>query len=205
MIPNDTPLLCYYVCVNKRPFSKIIRNSRERPPEGGCFRVRNSQKHVAIQSNHWYNHIEHFFYGRKGKTMRKKIIALLMVAMVATLAGCGSSGTKETKKAEEKKPTYESVYKEYSQKMKDATPGLIEEYKKDAEGVSDMNKLANISAKKTEKLANICAKGGKRLAAIHTKENDDEEKYNEWMNKLTDVYQDEAQKITDAYQDSVLG
>lgn len=167
--------------------------------------MRNSQKHVSIQSNHWYNHIEHFFYNRKGKTMRKKIIALLMVAMVATLAGCGSSGTKETKKAEEKKPTYESVYKEYSQKMKDATPGLIEEYKKDAEGVSDMNKLANISAKKTEKLANICAKGGKRLAAIHTKENDDEEKYNEWMNKLTDVYQDEAQKITDAYQDSVLG
>ena len=134
--------------------------------------------------------------------MRKKIIALLMVAMVAMLAGCGSSGTKETKKAEEKKPTYESVYKEYSQKMKDATPGLIEAYKKDAEGVSDMNKLANISAKKTEKLANICAKGGKRLATIHAKENDDEEKYNEWMNKLTDVYQDEAQKITDAYQDS---
>ena len=149
---------------------------------------------MAILSNHWYNYIGYFFYNRKGKTMRKKIIALLMVAMVATLAGCGSSGTKETKKAEEKKPTYESVYKEYSQKMNDATPGLIEEYKKDAEGVSDMNKLANISAKKTEKLANICAKGGKRLAAIHTKENDDEDKYNEWMNKLTDVYQDEAQK-----------
>lgn len=126
--------------------------------------------------------------------MRKKIIALIMVAMVATLAGCGSSGTKETKKAEEEKPTYESVYKEYSQKMKDATPGLIEEYKKEAEGVSDMNKLAN-----------ICTKGGKRLASIHVKEKDDEEKYNEWMNKLTDVYQDEAQKITDAYQDSILG
>jgi predicted small lipoprotein YifL len=137
--------------------------------------------------------------------MRKKIVALLMVAMVATLAGCGSSGTKETKKAEEKKPTYESVYKEYSQKMKDATPGLIEEYKKDAEGVSDMNKLANICTKKTEKLASICTKGGKRLASIHLEEKDDEEKYNEWMNKLTDVYQDEAQKITDAYQDSVLG
>lgn len=57
---------------------------------------------MAIHSNHWYNHIEYFFYNRKGKTMRKKIIALLMVAMVATLAGCGSSGTKETKKAEEK-------------------------------------------------------------------------------------------------------
>lgn len=188
------------------PFSKNkMRNSRERPPKGGCFLARNSQKYVAIHSNHWYNHIEYFFYTRKEKTKKKKIIALLMVAMVATLAGCGSSGTKETKKAEEKKPTYESVYKEYSQKMKDATPGLIEEYKKDAEGVSDMNKLANISAKKTEKLANICAKGGKRLAAIHTKENDDEDKYNEWMNKLTDVYQDEAQKITDAYQDSILG
>ena len=64
--------------------------------------MRNFKKHVAIQSKHWYNHIEHFFYNRKGKTMRKKIIALLMVAMVATLAGCGSSGTKETKKAEEK-------------------------------------------------------------------------------------------------------
>ena len=145
------------------------------------------------------------FIIERGKPMRRKIIALLMVAMVATLAGCGSSGTKETKKAEEKKPTYESVYKEYSQKMKDATPGLIEEYKKDAEGVSDVNKLANICTKKTEKLASICTKGGKRLATIHTKENDDEEKYNEWMNKLTDVYQDEAQKITEAYQDSVMG
>lgn len=54
--------------------------------------------------------------------------------------------------------------------MKDATPGLIEEYKKDAEGVSDMNKLANISAKKTEKLANIC------LGEFADEEDDEEEK-----------------------------
>lgn len=75
-----------------------------------------------------------------------------MVAMVATLAGCGSSGTKETKKAEKEKPTYESVYKEYSQKMKDATPGLIEEYKKDAEGVSDMNKLTDVYQDEAQKI-----------------------------------------------------
>ena len=95
-------LLCMWNISN--PFSKNkMRNSRERPPKGGCFLARNSQKYVAIHSNHWYNHIGYFFYTRKEKTMRKEIIALLMVAMVATLAGCGSSGTKETKKAEEKK------------------------------------------------------------------------------------------------------
>ena len=80
--------------------------------------------------------------------------------------------------------------------MKDATPGLIEEYKKEAEGVSDVNKLANICTKKTEKLASICTKGGKRLATIHTKEKDDEDKYNEWMNKLRAVSKADTPKST---------
>ena len=63
MIPNNTFLCDIMYVEHKQSFLQDkMRNSRERPPKGGCFRAWNPKKHMAIKSNHWYNHIEYFFY-----------------------------------------------------------------------------------------------------------------------------------------------
>lgn len=99
--------------------------------------------------------------------------------------------------------SYQSVLDEYSEKIKEATPGLVEEYKNEAaEHSGDINKLAEISNDKVGKLAEISNEGIEEMANIMYSNGDDYDTYEEWSKKLMDVYTEYAEKIMDAYIDS---
>ena len=111
-------------------------------------------------------------------------------------SACGSSSSST---AETKKVTYSSILKEYDQKMSDATPKLVDEFNEEADGVTDVNSLAQISTSKVEDLAKICNEGVEKMAKLKIKNDDSDDTYNEWAGKLQDKYTAYAQKITDAY------
>lgn len=155
----------------------------------------------------------YFLKTMKGKVknhMKKKLTALLLIALMAfAVAACGTDETAtdtEATDAEVTEITYESIYDEYSQKIKDAAPGLVEEYNKDAaDKAGDINALAELSNTKIEKLAEISVEGTEKMAELMLKNGDSEDVYTEWANKLNDVYMEESQQITDAYMSSVTG
>lgn len=120
----------------------------------------------------------------------KKLLSMGLVIMlvILSLTGCGGG------------QTYEDVLKEYTNKIEAATPTLIEEFKTETSGVTDMTKLAEISNAKIQKLAEISTEGIGKMAEIKLKNNDDNSVYEEWAQKLTDVYEIEAKKITDEYE-----
>lgn len=99
--------------------------------------------------------------------------------------------------------SYQSILDEYTKKLKDATPRLVEEYKSEAaEHSGDINKLAEISNAKISELAEISNEGIEKMANVMYSNGDDYEIYEEWSQKLMDVYMEYAQEITDAYMDS---
>lgn len=57
--------------------------------------------------------------------------------------------------SESKDSSYQSILDAYTEKMENAVPGLISEYRSEASGVSDITKLAEISNNKISKLAEI--------------------------------------------------
>lgn len=100
-----------------------------------------------------------------------------------------------------KTKSYESVLEEYSQKIKDAVPGLIDEYNAEAaENTEGMEGLAAICNDKISVLAGITNDGIQEMARIMlTTGSGNQNEYEEWASKLQDVYSEEANKITDAY------
>ncbi|MGC4018355.1 MAG: hypothetical protein QM793_03430 [Muricomes sp.] len=153
--------------------------------------------------------------------MKKKILATILAAMLAlSFTACGSGGdssvdTKKTDTAAKETPaetktaepveesTYQSILDDYTQKIKDATPGLVDEYNSEAAGAAgDVNKLAEISNAKITKLAEISNEGISKMAELMLKNGDEQATYEEWAGKLTDVYMEYAQQITDAYMSS---
>ncbi len=155
--------------------------------------------------------------------MKKKLLTLLLAgAMVLSLAACSGSGESkgttaapteaETTAAAEPETTaaateaagsYQDILDEYSQKLKDATPGIVDEYNTEAEALDgDLTALADLSTKKVEKLAEISVEGTEKMAEQKLKNGDADDVYNEWAEKLNAVYQEQAQQITDAYMDS---
>ena len=101
--------------------------------------------------------------------------------------------------------SYEDVYGEYSQKIIDATPTLIDEFKAEADG----------SDGQTDSLADECyycevdmdEDDAVRMSQGHYKEcpyyrnGDEYSVYDEWSQKLYQVYTDYGTQITDAYMD----
>ena len=70
-------------------------------------------------------------------------------------------------------------------KLKDATPGIVEEFKTEAEAKkSDINALAELSNSKIEKLAEICNEGVEKMAELKLKNGDDDTTYTDWAKKL---------------------
>lgn len=140
----------------------------------------------------------------------KKILTLcLMFGLMFGLAGCGGTSSDSNQSTaqpqEEKEVTYESILEDYSQQLKDATPGLVDEFNKEAKSKKgNVNDLATLCNKKVEKLAKICNKGVEQMAKLKLKNGDDDDTYNDWAGKLQDVYTDEAQKIMDAYTDTCM-
>ena len=132
--------------------------------------------------------------------MKKGIIVAMLSAFVLVfgLAACSFlPGTQSN-------ATYESILNDYTVKMQQETPKLIDEYNKETAGKSDINQNAQISNEKISKLAQISTEGMGKMAELMNKNKDSYDKYQEWANKLTNVYQTEAQKITDAYMASAM-
>lgn len=112
-----------------------------------------------------------------------------------------SSSTERPLETPRLKTSYQSILDEYSKKIKDAVPVLIEEYNEEAaqnnEGLSGLAKLCN---NKISELAKICNEGvGEMAEYMYKYSSGSYSEYSEWSGKLYDVYIEEAGKITDAY------
>lgn len=134
--------------------------------------------------------------------MKKIISVLVMMAMVFAFTACGSGGDS----GESSEPvTYESILEEYTQKIEEATPRLIDEYNEEAAELSgDINALAELSNSKLEELAKIETEGIEKMADLMLENGDEQEVYEEWAEKLYDVYAEYSGQITDAYMDSAM-
>lgn len=148
--------------------------------------------------------------------MKNKIVALMLAGCMAlSITACG--GGKETPKNNESKTenvekepevevTYQSILEEYTKKIADATPKLVEEYNKESAKISnDLNALAKLSNDKVGELAKISNDGISEMAKLMQKSGDKYSVYEEWSLKLTDVYTEYAKQITDSYTNSASG
>lgn len=143
--------------------------------------------------------------------MKKKIVALMMAGLMAfAMTACGNteSKPKEDPKTTQDAPTedikekvtYQTILDEYTQKIADTTPGLVEEYNTESASVAgDINALAELSNSKIEKLAEISNEGIQKMAELMYANSDEYSVYEEWSLKLTDVYTQYSTQITDAY------
>jgi len=99
---------------------------------------------------------------------------------------------------------YEGIYNEYSQKLKEATPKLIEEYRTEAKNnTKGLEGLAELSNSKVEKLAEISTEGTEKMAEyMFIGGSGKYSEYQDWAMKLNSVYMEEAGKITSEYLNS---
>ncbi|WP_077533516.1 hypothetical protein [Massiliimalia massiliensis] len=121
--------------------------------------------------------------------MKKHFLSVISALMILTLVltGCGAA-------------TYQEVLDDYSSKIQDKAPTLVEEFQEEAADLDgDPNKLAELSEQKISELAEISTEGTAKMAEIKLKNNDEDSVYQEWAEKLTAIYEEEAAKITDAY------
>ena len=137
--------------------------------------------------------------------MKCKILIMLVCAMLF-VTGC-SVVTETIDTVKDTPPSsYEDILAEYTQKIQDATPVLIEEYNEAAKSNKDgLNGLAALSNEKISELAKISNDGIQEMAKLQLKQGTGSyEEYSDWAGKLQDVYMEEAAKITDAYMKSAL-
>lgn len=99
---------------------------------------------------------------------------------------------------------YQSILDEYTLKLQEATPTLIEEYQKEAaENQDGLNGLATLCNNKVSELAEICNEGVQKMAQIYLYQGSgSQDEYMEWGNKLQDIYTEEAAKIQQEYMNS---
>lgn len=99
---------------------------------------------------------------------------------------------------------YQAVLDDYTQKIKEAAPKLVQEYNSEyPNNQNGLEGLAELSNEKISELAEISNDGIGEMAEIYFNNGSgDYEVYEDWASKLTDVYMDEAGAITDAYMTS---
>ena len=153
--------------------------------------------------------------------MKKWLSLTLAIFMVFTLCACGSTPSasqadnQSSKQSEEpvstpdgqtpvKYDSYQAILDDYTVKLQDATPGLIEEYKSEAAHNNDgLEGLATICNAKVTELAKISNDGISEMAEYYYKHGSGSyDEYSEWAGKIQDVYMEEAGKIQDAYMES---
>ena len=153
--------------------------------------------------------------------MKKWLSLTLGIFMVFTLCACGStpSTSQADNQSEEqseepistsdeqtpvKYDSYQAILDDYTVKLQDATPGLIEEYKSEAANNNDgLEGLATICNAKVTELAKISNEGISEMAEYYYKHGSGPyDEYSEWAGKIQDVYMEEAGKIQDAYMES---
>ena len=122
----------------------------------------------------------------------------------------GETADKAVKKKPEKSSSsgssYQEILEEYSKKLRDATPRLIEEYQEEARNnTRGIEGLAELSNEKIGVLAEINNEGIGEMANIMLfSESGSYAEYEKWAGKLTEVYMEEAGKITDVYMKSAM-
>lgn len=101
------------------------------------------------------------------------------------------------------KNTYEGILAEYTVKLQNTTPILIEELKTEAiDNNNGLMGLANIHNEKLQKLAEISVEGTQKMAKIYlTSGSGNYSEYSEWAGKLQDVYQAEGLKLYNVYME----
>jgi len=111
-----------------------------------------------------------------------------------------------TSSSETAEDIYKRILDEYTIKIKEATPGLIQEYKEEAANNTDgLEGLAELSNAKVGKLAEINNDGVSEMASVMLKKGSGSyEDYEEWAAKLMEVYMDEAGKIMEEYMNSAM-
>ncbi|MDT2553100.1 LysM peptidoglycan-binding domain-containing protein [Enterococcus raffinosus] len=150
--------------------------------------------------------------------MKKLVLCILVLSF--SLGACSSPNEKSatdttektsistkpntkkiTAKSEAKKyDSYQSILDDYTKKLQEASPKLVDEYNNEYPALNgDINALAELSNKKVEKLAEISNEGTTKMAKLQLAGESDYSVYEEWAGKLIDVYTQDAQKIMDAY------
>lgn len=102
--------------------------------------------------------------------------------------------------------SYEGILNAYTQKLRNATPTLIEEYKNEAkQNTNGVMGLAEICTNKVADLAEITTEGVGKMATIYLNSGSGHySEYEDWAGKLYDVYETEAEKIYDVYMNSAM-
>lgn len=126
--------------------------------------------------------------------MKKMIVSTLVLLMAFAFTGCGSSSTEEA-------VTYDSIYEEYSAKIKEAGTKAVKEFKEEAADETDVTELATLANNKVMDIANVQVEGGTKMAELMTKNGDEYSKYEKAYKKLYAVYNDEGMKVYSAYMD----
>jgi hypothetical protein len=102
--------------------------------------------------------------------------------------------------------SYQSILDEYTQKLRDATPRLLEEFTTESANIrNDMMALAELSSDKIAELAEISVEGIEEMAGLMFGIGGEYSEYEEWAEKLMEIYMEEAAKITDAYMEAAMG
>lgn len=103
--------------------------------------------------------------------------------------------------------SYQSILDDYTKRLQEATPGLIEQFAEKAAGnTGGLTGLASISNDMVSELAEIATEGTQEMAKIYMfSGSGTQDEYQEWAGKLQDVYMEEAAKIQDAYLKAAMG
>lgn len=101
--------------------------------------------------------------------------------------------------------SYQSIYDEYSKRMSDMTPNLIDEYKSKArQNTQGLNGLGDIYWDVQEKEADLYWEGQSEMAEYYWDNGSGVySEYQDWVGKLYDVYQEETEKLFQAHMDYV--
>ena len=111
-----------------------------------------------------------------------------------------------TSKSNDLTSSYQAILNEYTIKLQNATPGLIDEYYAEAvNNTAGLQGLATICNNKVSVLAGICNEGVSKMATYYYNHGSGSyDEYESWGTKLYDVYMIEAGKIQDAYMNSAM-
>ena len=96
--------------------------------------------------------------------------------------------------------TFESILEDYTIKMQNETPRLVDEFNSEAVAfIENINVLAEMNYDKIAELADISSEGINKMEELMIVNQTSHEEYDEWAAKLMDAYVVEAAKISDAY------
>ena len=156
----------------------------------------------------------------------KKIFVSLLIPVLLIFSGCSSEEAVEEQNSSANEEVtiqseedaqitdeiqtglrdYQTILDDYSERIRDAVPGLIEEYNTEAaNNTGGLQGLATLSNEKISELAEISNDGISEMAEYYYHSGSGSYgEYEEWAGKLMDVYMEEAAKIQETYMDSAI-